>query len=179
MRKMIVTALSLMAFHAGAKVITPMGIVEKVSYQISGLSTKGLIDAHFAADTSKVTIQKTSTGYDVVVLAPSASANQSNQLNLGFDTGGKATSYKANFVSASPMSPLFPRATAAELLDLGAEAFVDHLGEATENVTVAESVQTVTLIKNELGILLDSTLSDGRTYHLQLDLDGKVISRGF
>lgn len=170
---------SVLALHAHAKTMTPMGIIEKTSYQISGLVNKGKIDKSYQTDVTLVTVQKTPQGFEVQASSPSADLQSPNLLNLSFDLSGKVVAFSSAFNSVNLQSPVFSSASAAELLDLGAEAFVDHLAESADYLTVAQNTEAVELVKNNAGVLLNVKLADGRIYHLQMDIQGKVLSRGF
>lgn len=161
------------------KVITPMHIIEKSSYQLAGLVSKGKIDASYLTDVTAVTVTPEATGFRVTMYSPSADENNSNTLEMIFDTGAKATSASANFVSRFPHGPILDGANAATILDLGAEAIVDHLNESPDNMVVAQNVQSVEIQKESAGVLFLVNLNNGQTYSIHMDQDGKVLSQGF
>lgn len=168
---------SVVAF--AGKVITPMHVVEKSSYQLAGLVSKGKIDASYLTDVTTVTVTQESGGFRVKMYSPSADESNPNTLEMTFDQAGKATSASANFVSRFPHGPLLDGANAATILDLGAEAIVDHLSESSDNVVVAQNVQSVEIQKEATGVLFLVNLNNGQTYSIHMDQDGKVISQGF
>ncbi len=159
--------------------VTPLHVVEKVSYQIAGLVKKSKIDASYLTDITTLTVTKDETGFKVVLLSPSAEENNPNKLEVPFDLTAKAGTAVATFVSKSPQGPIFTGASVAVLLDLGAEAIVDHLSAAPENIEVARNTQAVDLQKEDTGVLMLIHLTDGRTYSIHMDNKGKVLSKGF
>ena len=180
MKKVFVAAvLSLVSLSAFAGKMTPMHAVEKSSYQLGGLVNKGKVDASFLTDVTSLTIASDSSGFKVTMYSPSSDNNKPNTLDLSFDTSGKVTSFNANFVSRSPQGPIFTKATVATLLDLGAEAIVDHLGESADNVTVAQNAKAIDLSKVGDEILLEISLTNGQVFNIRMDQDGKVLSQGF
>lgn len=172
-------ALLIVSIQGLAREITPMHIVEKTSYQIGGLVNKGKIDASYLSDITTLTISKRSDGFDVTLLSPSADEKNPNLLTIPFDLNAKAGLASSTFYSKFPQGPIFTSASTAILLDLGAEAIVDHLSESPENIEVARNAQAVDLQKETTGVLMLIHLTDGRTYSIHMDPNGKVISKGF
>lgn len=180
MKKFILTAIiSLASASAFAAQYTPMNIVEKASYQLSGLVTKGKVDASYLTDINHVSVVKTEAGFQIQLSSPSADANTVNTLDIAFDPNGKATGYAANFISAFPQGPIFSSTNSATILDLAAEAFVDHLSESPENVVVAENVSSMDLSTEESGVLILIHLLDGQVYTVHMDAQGNILSKGF
>lgn len=174
------TVLTMLAANSAfAGKATPMNVVEKSSYQLSGLVSKGKIDASFLTDVTHLSITSDNTGFKVTMFSPSADTNTANTLTIVFDQNGKAVSYNANFASVYPAGPVFSHADAATILDLAAEAIVDHLSESPDNITVAEQAQTLELQPEGSGVLVLITLSSGHVYSIHMDQDAKVISQGF
>jgi len=176
---LFIAALSLTSIAAQAREITPLHVVEKVSYQIAGLVNKSKIDASYLTDITTLTVTKEANGFKVVLLSPSADEKNPNKLEVPFDLNAKAGTAVATFVSRSTQGPIFTVATVATLLDFGAEAIVDHLSEAPENIEVARNTQAVDLSKEATGVLFLIHLTDGRTYSIHMDAKGKVLSKGF
>ncbi len=180
MKKIFLTfAVSLLSIGAMAKEITPMHVVEKASYQISGLVTKGKIDASYLTDISTLTVSKDETGYKVIMQSPSADEKNPNRLEIPFDLNAKAGVATAQFNSKYPQGPVFTGANAAVLLDLGAEAIVDHLSAAADNIVIARTTIAVDLQKEATGVAMAAHLNDGRTYFIHMDENGQVLSQGF
>ncbi len=180
MKQFILTiATALVSFSAMAKEVTPMLIVEKASYQIGGLVAKSKIDASYLTDITTLTVTPVEKGFKVVLLSPSADQNNPNSLEIPFDANGKAGTASANFVSKFPQGPIFNAANVATLLDLGAEAIVDHLSASPDNIVVARTTQAVDLQKEATGVLMLVHLTDGRTYSIHMNANGKVLSQGF
>ncbi|GIL17941.1 MAG: hypothetical protein FMNOHCHN_03605 [Ignavibacteriaceae bacterium] len=173
--------LAILAFQATvfAKAITPMHVVEKASYQIDALVKKQKIDQSFLTDINQVTVVQTANGFMVQLFAPSAQGQDMNLLQLGFDSTARATTANVHFVGASSQSPIFNQISVAEILDLGAEAFVDRLSESEENVVVAENVTAIQLLKAADGVVLKINLKDSRVYTVNMDNQGNVVSKGF
>lgn len=180
MKKFILTAfISLASASAFAVQYTPMNIVEKASYQLSGLVNQGKVDASFATDVNHVTVTPKDSGFQIQLTSPSADENITNTLDISFDVNGKVTGYAVNFVSASAHGPIFSPTDAATILDLGAEAFVDHLSESQDNVFVAENVRSMDLSKENTGVLILIHLSAGQVYTVHMDAQGNILSKGF
>lgn len=180
MKKLFMSAaLVLLSLTSFAGEVTPLNVVEKVSYQIAGLVKKTKIDASYLTDITTLTVTKEANGYKVVLFAPSADQNNPNKLEVPFDLNAKAGTAVATFNSKYPQGPIFTGASVAVLLDLGAEAIVDHLSAAPENIEVARNTQAVDLQKEESGVLMLIHLTDGRAYGIHMDVKGKVLSKGF
>lgn len=180
MKRFILTAIiSLASASAFAAQYKPMNIVEKASYQLSGLVTKGKVDATYLTDVNHVTVSQSASGFQIQLSSPSADANSVNTLDIAFDLNGKATGYAANFVSAYPQGPVFSSANAATILDLAAEAFVDHLSESQDNVVVADNVRSMDLSTESSGVLIVIHLATGQDYTVHMDAQGNVLSKGF
>ncbi len=172
----IVSVISAGAFAAG---YTPMNIVEKSSYQLAGLVTKGKIDASFLTDVNHLTVSSDASGFHVQMTSPATTPDAVNTLDITFDTNGKATSFSSNFVARFSQGPIFEKTNAATILDLCAEAFVDHLSESQDNLFVAQNVESIDLGVEQGGFLILVHLKNAQVYQVHMDATGKVISKGF
>lgn len=180
MKKFVLaTIMSLVSVSTFAATYTPMNIVEKASYQLSGLVTKGKVDASYLTDVNHVTVAQEANGFHIQLSAPSADTKTINTLDIAFDMNGKSTGFTANFVSRFPQSPIFTPTNAATILDLAAEAFVDHLSESPDNVMVAQNVESMDLSKEASGTLILVHLKQGQVYTVHMDPKGNIISKGF
>jgi hypothetical protein len=174
---LVVGFLSCTGFSVGK--MTPMHMVEKSSYQISSLIKKNKIDASFLTDISDLSVKEINGEFLVGIISPSNQQNIVNALDLVLGLDGKLKSFSTHFNGVSGVSPILTGINAAQVLDLGAEAFVDHLAESQENVLVAETVTHIKIEKVESGAALRILLSDNRIYSLILNNNGEVVSRGF
>lgn len=177
-KTLIVTATLVLGLNAYSQV-TNMHVVESTTHAIASLAKKNSIDKSFVSDSMTVVIEKTATGYVTQVLAPSADAKQFNTISMTFDLTGKLTGSKSNFVSVNAASPIFTKLTAAKLLDLGAEAIVDHLADNAEIPVVSENAKSMQMTKLPVGQKVEITLNDGRVYTINMDAAGVVVSKGF
>jgi hypothetical protein len=158
---------------------TPMHIVEKSSYQIDSLIKKHKIDPSFLTDVTDVTVKENNSEFVVQLTSPSSQENQVNTLDMVFGADAKLKSFTTQFYDLAKTSPILTGINVAQVLDLGAEAFVDHLHESQENVLIAETVQHIKLEKVENGVTLRIKLKDDRIYSITLNNEGNIISRGF
>lgn len=180
MKQLLISfAVALVGLTAAAREITPMHVVEKASYQVGGLVNKGKIDASYLTDITTLTVTKDAAGFKVVLLAPSADQNNPNKLEIPFDLNAKAGAAVSTFNSKYPQGPVFTAANVSTLLDLGAEAIVDHLSDSPDNIVIARTTQAVDLQKENAGVAMIVHLTDGRIYTIHMDGNGKVLSQGF
>lgn len=179
MKKIILVTLMALSINAFAGIVTPMHIVEKSAHNLTSLVNKGKIDPSYLTDVNSLSLTSDGVNTKVTMLALSADQNNPNKLEITYDPNGKATSANSSFVSRNPNGPLFTNADAGKLLDLGAEAVVDHLSESNDLVNVAQNAQAVTLENENSGVLMVIHLKDGQIYSIHMDAEGNVISQGF
>jgi hypothetical protein len=178
--KSILAIVSILIFNQLASAaITPMHVIEKASYQIASLVKKNKINSSFLTDITTVTIAAANNEFNLHLTSPTNQVDVSNTLDLVMSADAKFKSFATQFVGVSSQSPILNGITTAVALDLGAEAFVDHLHESQENVLVAEHVQSIDLMKIEGGVNLKIHLADARIYSITLNNNGDVIARGF
>lgn len=179
MKRLLIFCAALLSSQAFAKVMTPMNFVEKSSYALQKLVNQHHIDPSFLTDVSAGKINASAAGAVIELDSPSATPQVMNTLTLTFDANGSLVSYNANFKSVSPMSPIFHPTNAGTILDLGAEAVVDHLKESSDLPVVAETAEALTIDKEGAGFHIRIYLKDGRTYNIIMDDQANVLSKGF
>lgn len=180
---MIKTILSatalLLTTSAWAKTVTAMHYVEKSSYSLQRLVNQHQIDASFLTDVNVVKVDASSTGAVVELQSPAATSPELNTLSLTFDAHGTLVSFATDFKSPGIGGPLFTPTNSATIIDLGAEAVVDHLTESPDLPIVAQSASSLTFSKEDGGLHLRILLQDRRTYHIMMDDKANVLSKGF
>lgn len=175
-----VLVISLPAFSQSATaMISPVKAVEKASYSLDKLVQKKQINPVFLTDIMTVSISAENNQYILTMLAPSNDVNNTNNLILTLDGAGKLLSFTTRFVGVSPSSPIFKNIGMGEILDLGAEAIVDHLSESADLPVVAKTTQFIQITPETKGPLLQFNLEDKRIYKVQMQNDGKIVSKGF
>lgn len=158
--------------------LTPMHIVEKSAYQLAGLVKQGKIDSSYLTNVDTLSIEVTSQGYTIHLTSPSDQKNKFNELSLAFAANGKLLQVDDKFVSAGP-DKTFTTTDSSTLIDLTAEAFVDHLTEDPNNPIVAENVNNIIMAPVAGGINVQITLIDSRIYVLEMDTLGQITHKYF
>lgn len=179
MKKLLIIFSVLILGQMALAALTPMHIIEKSSYQIKNLVKKNKINASFLSDITDVTVTATNGEYQLHMTSPSSQQSINNYLDMVMGSDAKLKSFTTQFNSPSAQSPILTAITTAQVLDLGAEAFVDHLHESQENVLIAENVKQIQLVKVEGGVTLKIHLVDTRIYTITLNNNGDVVARGF
>jgi hypothetical protein len=167
------------ASTASAKTLVAMNYVEKSAYALQRLVNQNHVDPSFLTDVNAERIAVTNLGAQIELQSPSADPNMVNTITLNFDAKGTLTSFTTNFVSKDPQGPLFSPVNAATILDLGAEAVVDHLAESADLPVVARDAQGLSIAKEGSGFHIRILLNDGRTYNILMDDQANVVSKGF
>lgn len=173
---LLTTALTISADAAGK--LKPMNVVEKSSYLLNSLVSKKQIDASYLNNITALTIVTTDTGYSVEMSAPTDATDVFNTLSMSFDKKGAPTGQSTKFVSA-PSKPVFTTVDSSKIIDLAAEAVVDHLSESADLVTVADNVKVIHYSVSGAEILVSVTLTDARVFNIQMDLNAVVLSKIF
>ena len=179
MKRVFLVITAAVSLGAHARTFEAMNYVEKSSYALQRLVNQHQVDASYLTDVDSAKVSVSSSGATVVLSSPSAMAGQKNSLTLVFDTRGTMTANTNDFKSAQTSGPLFSPANSATILDLGAEAVVDHLAQSADLPVVSKTAQTVELAREGTGVHLRSGLADGRIYHIMMDTRARVISKGF
>lgn len=179
MKKLIALFALALSLNLFAAATTPMNAVEETSHIIDKYSKSGKIDASFLHNVTTITIQSTTTGLVAVAYAPSASSTQANTVTVGFDLQGRVKTVNQNFISAYPQGPIFIAADAATLIDLGAEAIVDHLADNADLPNVAKNANMIQLTGGQNSIVMKIQLTNGQVYNVVMDQNGNVLSKGF
>lgn len=175
----ILPALFLASTATSARTLTAMNFVEKSSYSLQRLVARKQADPSFMTDVSELTVNVTANGAVIEMKSPSAQVNEFNTLTMQFDPAGALTNFAVDFKSMDHSGPLFTPTNAATIIDLSAEAVVDHLSESPDLPIVAQTARQVILAKESSGIHVRIVLSDSRIYNIFMDAQGKVISKGF
>lgn len=179
MKCLLIFCAALLSSQAFAKTMAPMNFVEKSSYALQKLVNQHRIDASFLTDVSAEKINASASGAVIELDSPSANPQVMNTLTLTFDASGTLTSYNADFKSVSAASPIFHPTNAGTILDLGAEAVVDHLNESPDLPVVAATAQALTIDNEGTGFHIRILLQDGRTYNILMDDQANVVGKGF
>jgi hypothetical protein len=189
MKQMLTTTLSvLLTLPALASGTAPMNIAERSAYRLESLISKGSVPKEMASDLSSVQISTTQIksgviGYQAVLSSPSNDSAHPNTVTLLFGLDGKPVSESVNFTQASSSGPMFTQATGATLLDLGAEAIVDHLAEDPSLVQVATLANLITLSRQSTAqgdsVQFNIHLNDGRIFQILMDLNGNLLGKSF
>ncbi len=178
MKKLIALVTLGLSLNLFAAASTPMNAVEETAHIIDKYAKAGKIDASFLTNVTTISVQSTGTGLQTIAYAPSANPSQANTVTISFDANGRVKAVGQNFVSAYPR-PIFIAADAATLLDLGAEAIVDHLADNADLPVVAQSAAMVQLTAGANSIVMKIQLSSGKIYNVNMDQNGNVLSKGF
>ena len=177
-----ILTMAMTSMAAPKRPVVTMDAVESTAHAIIAGLKKKQIDPLFGTDITGLTISSSKDGYAVEVIAPSADQNAPNKLSLTFDLAAKLTSVKQTVVSKNPNGALFTSLDAGTIMDYGAEAVVDHLLDTPTNPDLAPVSQTVVsedLTLEANGPRVKVHLNDGRTYIIQMDKEGNVLTQGF
>lgn len=179
MKKILLSAVVLLAAQMGfAKTLTPMQVVEKSAYALSSLVNRNAIDHSYLTDVMTLTVKSDAGAFIVEMRSPTDTA-AFNSLTLNLDAQGRLKGFKDAFVARYSRGPVFSKADASVIIDLGAEAVVDHVAESADLVVVSEKAIAVQISVQTQGPLFQITLNDGRIYKIQMDADANVLSKGF
>lgn len=165
-----------------AQAATPplaMNFAEKASHKLVTLAGRNAIDQSFLTDVTRATIAADANGAVIELMSPAVNPNEFNKVTLNFDATGNFLNFTTDFKGVNAASPIFKQANAATLIDLGAEAVVDHLADSADLPVVNENARTLALDTEGTGVHLRIGLNDGRTYSIMMDMTGVVISQGF
>lgn len=179
MKTLITLVTILAATTVSAKTMTAMNYVEKSAYAIQRLTQQNKINALFLTDTSQESVAVRADGATLELRAIAGTGQLDNVLIFEFDSSGNLSSYKEVVDSRNSASPIFSNLNAATILDLGAEAVVDHLGESADLPVVASAARGVTINKDGGGYKFAISIADGRTYTIQMDEQGNIVGQGF
>jgi hypothetical protein len=157
---------------------TAMHLVETSSYSLTALVQKGTVPAYISTDLSAVQINDGPTAKSVVLMSPSNNPADPNSVTIQFSAAGKVIGTQNHIVGQPATAPIFTAVDGAKLLDLAAEAVVDHLTEDANLPTVAATATSI-LISKQNAAQFAIQLKDGRVYKIVLDLAGNLISKGF
>ncbi|MCB9073258.1 MAG: hypothetical protein H6623_06520 [Bdellovibrionaceae bacterium] len=158
--------------------MSAMKVVEKSSYQLAALAKKKEIDESFLYNINSIDIQTQAAGYTLVLKSPSADSSKLNTITMNFDQKGKVTGYAVDFTSA-PVTNIFSGLDMATIIDLSAEAVVDHVSEDKALVDVADMATQVHYMPDNTGYSIVIQLNDSRTYTIKMDDTGAVTSKSF
>ncbi len=181
--QLVLTTLLALTGISSLAALTPLNLAEKSSYRLTAMVQKKDIPAYMSTDLSQVQINQNvilpngETGTSIVLLSPSNKTDEPNSVTVYFSAAGKIIDATSHIV-ASAGSPIFIEADGAKLLDLAAEAVVDHFTEDPGLMEVANGAQSIDVEKKE-GALFSIHMKDGRTYKVLLSLQGELISKGF
>jgi hypothetical protein len=178
MSKVIIMSV-LTAFAVNVQAASPLKCIEKSSYKLSALVKQGSVDKSFLMDTNKVTVQVSAQGAVVVLLAPSLNEQVPNTLTMTFDTSAKMLEAKTRFSAANPSKVIFTKANADEILDVGPEYILDHLKDSVDHPVVADNTKEINFSSANGKINMDIVLTDARVYHIVMDMDGRLLNKGF
>jgi hypothetical protein len=179
MKSLILATLVFATTQVFAAAPSPLKLMEKASHKLMALAGKGMVETAFLTDVTDVIVQKTESGFTLVMSAPSADPGRTNALTMNYDADGGFINASAQFVSPAPQSPIFKPANAADLIDIGSEVIVDHLDANSEFPLIAETTQSLRLIPENGEVHVTITLLDGRIYHVWMDPDANVLRHGF
>ncbi len=183
LKKALLASIVITSGSAAKAAVTPMNLVEKSSYRLTSLVQKGTVPTYMSTDLAEVQINSVTLvdgrpGTAIVLLTHSNNPAEPNSVTVNFSADGKLVDSTTHIVGQGNPAPIFVRPDGAKLLDLAAEAVVDHLSEDAALPVVARDAQLIDVSK-ESGALFAIHLKDGRVYKIHLGLDGKFISRGF
>lgn len=179
MKNILLSVVVLLTAQMGfAKTLTHMQVIEKSAYALSSLVNRNAIDHSYLTDVMTLTVKPDAGGFTVEMRSPTDSA-AFNSLVLTLDTQGKLKGFKDAFVARYSRGPVFAKADASVIIDLGAEAVVDHVSESADLVVVSEKATAVQISVQAQGPLFQISLNDGRVYKIQMDADANVLSKGF
>lgn len=179
MKKYIVlTVIAMVTMNSQAATISAMSFAEKAAHQVTSLMKKGAVDKSIVLDLKTVTMKPSPQGETVVLSTQTAKAGATNTLTIEFNAAGKVVSSTPAFKEAAAVTPIFTKANADTVFDLGAEAVVDHVKDSAEIAFVAEHATQIDFAQDAKGISMNITLDDKRIYNVTMDLDGNVLSKG-
>ena len=177
----LTTVMSLNVFAASE----PLHLMEKASHRLMNMIKKNEAPAYISTDMNRATARVVQmpdgqTATQITMYASSTNPQDPNWVSVYYDSEAKVLATDKHIVSAAENSPIFTQTEGARLLDLGTEIVLDNMGPAhPELQLIAETTESVDMVKKEQSVLFLIHLTDRRTYQVVTDLDGNLISQGF